>query len=656
MGCAKSRIQEEVRLDDRHDAAAENLPQLGTDAATRPPELQYRALAGKEIRLLTFEPDQQTDTPLRLRMRHVDLRELEQERHGYHALSYACGTGPKDIHIVVNDANFMISSELEKALRHLRLYSNTNSIWVDAICISQSDLDERADQVLMMKEIYESAARAVVWLGEERPGQTEIAVSFLRERIRVDDEGNLVDELEANTKLAGSVNDPACDAAWKELYYHIFQAPWWKRIWVVQEVAVAKRVDVLIGTHAFSWTFLERAVLVTVHYRVGQTLQGRYPSAEVVRYLPNARAKGDYRGRLAKRRRIPALDLPWWQIPILELLLNNISCEATDPRDMIYSLLGLSTDISSVSAAPSASSLLCSYEQSTEEVYTNFARVHIETHDSLDILTFNKNVPPKAHPTLPSWVPDWSNLKDSSTHELVPFKEMPPIYRRYNYSASADIPPEYDFSSDNILRVGGIRVDTIAQLGAGVRQLIDAEVVESIWASWGDMVAAWDDGEYLGPYVTGGIVRWEAFERTVIMDHNLEGQRAGPHERLNAVTFARHDPGAAEAEREALEKVWRTCLLRWRNRRFFITAQGYFGLGPLDAEGGDVIFVLFGCSVPMVLRPHPDGGRGEWTLVGEAFVLGLMDGEVIDRFVEDGEGEGDAAAGRALRSETIWLR
>ncbi|KAB5585122.1 heterokaryon incompatibility protein-domain-containing protein [Coniochaeta sp. 2T2.1] len=636
MGCVKSRPQEEVRFY-HHGAPAEKLPQLGADAATRPSELQYRALTGKEIRLLTFEPDQQTDTPLRLRMHHVDLGEPGKAQDGYHALSYACGTGPKDILIFVNGASFMISFELEKALRHLWLYNNTTPIWVDAICISQSDLDERADQVLMMKQIYESAARAVVWLGEERPGQTETAVSFLRERIRVDDDGKLVDELEANTKLADS-------------------APWWKRIWVVQEVAVASRVDVLIGTHAFSWTLLERAVLMTVHYRVGQTLQGRYPSTEVVRYLPNARAKGDYRDRLAKRRRMPALELPWCQMPVLEPLLNNISCEATDPRDMIYSLLGLSTDIPSASNAPSASSLLCSYEQPTEEVYTNFARVHIETHDSLDVLTFNKNVLPKAHPTLPSWVPDWSNLKDSFTHELVLFKEMPPIYRRYNYSASADIPPEYDFSSDNTLCTGGTRVDTIAQLGAGVRQLIDDAAIESIWASWGDMVVAWDDGEYLGPYVTGNIVRWEAFERTVIMDHNLEGQRAGPHERLNAVMFARHDPGAAEADREALEKVWRTCLLRWRDRRFFITSQGYFSLGPLDAEEGGVVFVLFGCSVPVILRPHPDGRKGEWIFVGEAFVLGIMDGEDIDRFVEDGEGEGGAEGGRVLRSETIWLR
>ena len=41
-------------------------------------------------------------------------------------------------------------------------------MWIDALCINQDDLDERADQVCFMADIYETAWRVVIWLGEDK--------------------------------------------------------------------------------------------------------------------------------------------------------------------------------------------------------------------------------------------------------------------------------------------------------------------------------------------------------------------------------------------------------------------------------------------------------------------------------------------------------
>ncbi|KAK4123960.1 hypothetical protein N657DRAFT_546581, partial [Parathielavia appendiculata] len=65
--------------------------------------------------------------------------------------------------------------------------------------------------------------------------------------------------------------------------------------------------------------------------------------------------------------------------------------------------------------------------------------------------------------------------------------------------------------------------------------------------------------------------------------------------------------------------------LRILRRRFFITSKGFFGLGPRNAKPGDAVFILYGCSVPVILRRS----REFWTFIGEAFVAGIMDGEVI---------------------------
>jgi hypothetical protein len=61
-------------------------------------------------------------------------------------------------------------------------------------------------------------------------------------------------------------------------------------------------------------------------------------------------------------------------------------------------------------------------------------------------------------------------------------------------------------------------------------------------------------------------------------------------------------------------------------RRFMVTKSGYMGLVPILTEVGDVICVLFGCDTPLVLRPVND----YYILIGECYVYGLMDGELVD--------------------------
>jgi hypothetical protein len=66
-------------------------------------------------------------------------------------------------------------------------------------------------------------------------------------------------------------------------------------------------------------------------------------------------------------------------------------------------------------------------------------------------------------------------------------------------------------------------------------------------------------------------------------------------------------------------------------RRMFRTKGDLLGMGPKSVQEGDEVWVLMGAKVPFVLRPV-DGGRApkRYRLVGEAFVLGYMDGEVLE--------------------------
>jgi hypothetical protein len=61
-------------------------------------------------------------------------------------------------------------------------------------------------------------------------------------------------------------------------------------------------------------------------------------------------------------------------------------------------------------------------------------------------------------------------------------------------------------------------------------------------------------------------------------------------------------------------------------RRFFVSENGRFGLAPEDAQEGDSICVLFGCSLPMLLRPR----RETFEVIGPAYFQGIINGEAVE--------------------------
>jgi hypothetical protein len=68
--------------------------------------------------------------------------------------------------------------------------------------------------------------------------------------------------------------------------------------------------------------------------------------------------------------------------------------------------------------------------------------------------------------------------------------------------------------------------------------------------------------------------------------------------------------------------------VRKKARRLTVTNEGLVGASPCRAREGDTIAVLYGCSIPLVLRKR--GGREAWQVIGEAYVHGFMSGEIAE--------------------------
>jgi hypothetical protein len=191
----------------------------------------------EQIRLLTLKAGARDDH-IQCSLNTKDLEHGEwflggfvEEGEGYEALSYTWGDSSSRKLIYINGATVLITENLYTALLHLRYEHKPRILWVDAICIDQQNLEERSAQVQLMFRIYGSAARVIVWLGEQSE-DSDLALDVIESWSRPS--AILVDRLSTM-----SIEYKALD--------NLFARSWWNRSWVVQEVINSKIVEFVVG-------------------------------------------------------------------------------------------------------------------------------------------------------------------------------------------------------------------------------------------------------------------------------------------------------------------------------------------------------------------------------------------------------------------------
>ncbi|PVH70657.1 HET-domain-containing protein, partial [Cadophora sp. DSE1049] len=173
-----------------------------------------------EFRVLLLEPGAGQDA-IHTRLITVDLSMNVQ----YEALSYAWGNTKSLDSISCNGRLTGVASNLYSALSHLRHPTKLRVIWVDVLCIDQTDEDERAQQVRLMRDIYSKAKRVLVWVGEETP-DVEKAFSILLQSAPVAERYS-IEFIDWNAVI------------------QLLDWSWFTRVWVLQEVAHASKVTLI---------------------------------------------------------------------------------------------------------------------------------------------------------------------------------------------------------------------------------------------------------------------------------------------------------------------------------------------------------------------------------------------------------------------------
>lgn len=220
----------------------------------------HRPLIGDNIRLLILRPGSFND-PIHCQLEQVSLN----DGHAYEALSYTWGNASDTSPMSLDGVLYHITKNLECALRYLRHKESPRILWVDAVCINQNDEDEKSGQVPKMGEIYSGATKVYAWLGEA-DRQIDCVFAVLQEFRDRKREGKVPTHFDAAEQLsfhrelfrdiyqaeAGTLpeqSDLDDDMLHEEFNWlrPFYVRPYWCRVWIVQELVLAKVVVVCCG-------------------------------------------------------------------------------------------------------------------------------------------------------------------------------------------------------------------------------------------------------------------------------------------------------------------------------------------------------------------------------------------------------------------------
>ena len=305
-------------------------------------------------------------------------------------------TGPT---IRIYEDEFPIKPSLATALMQLRHMKHDRVIWVDALCVSMHDPDERTGlvQTQRMFDIYRSADDVAVWLGSENESSKD-AMRLLKSPLGIPkDELDIKGKKRSSEAVVTTSNAVALD----ELF---LRSIWW-RSWAVQELVCGNRVMLYCGYDSVDWDqmrpideiYNENEIKCRPHHRDPQrSVQGPADFSPRSNAMSLQKLRQEYRS--GKR---PAL------IELLDFTQRH-SCNR--PEDKIFSLLSLleAADIESFNAVIDGSH----WSIGPSQEYSAAAQFIITKSQDLDILSYalgeSLAIPQSS---LPSWVPNWAKLR-----------------------------------------------------------------------------------------------------------------------------------------------------------------------------------------------------------------------------------------------------
>ncbi|KAI0544769.1 heterokaryon incompatibility protein-domain-containing protein [Xylaria curta] len=582
----------------------------------------YRPLdpGRREIRLLRIFPhDPSSRSPPCGILRHVSF--VESELPPYETISYCWGDPMSRIRIDVDGSFLEIPVNSAQAITRVALPDKERTIWIDAVCINQADIDEQASQVALMGTVYSRATRNLIHLGQEDDAVAARSLKALSmvnldvhqqmEQAGYNDFSSYLGALwNGGTPLPQS---RLADSVDKEALLKFYNLPWFSRVWIVQEAVLSAENHCLYGDFEIDFALVAQAA----------TWLSKFPAFNIAKGfqtcsgLMNAGAILEQRMQLTVQGRVDFGDS----------FAISSALQATNPRDKVFGVLGMCFKDDTIDSRIPAL-LKVDYKKSLQEVYRDATKYLVLSFVAADpdgefpfILRWisHRGDDELLDESYPSWVPRYERLGDPNLDDMTFFvHDTVPVH----VGKDAEADPE----DENALLIRGRKIGVVAQISP----ILTPETLQS--------------HSRLHSYLTQVNAMAESHTRdsgklgrTLIADTNFRSEKSSESDWAgfsSLLDFTRaYTPEANQSENNAstesltvLCEPYRLALQQTgQNRRFALTETGLFALVPQLCQPKDTVVAVHADSggTPYALRSHGN----DFKMIGACYVDGEMPGQ-----------------------------
>lgn len=515
--------------------------------------------------------------------------------------------------------------------------------WVDALCISQDDEKEKADQVASMTQIFQNASRVIVWLGQEENG-SEIAMDAIQ-TFKDNPEENYEDLSHVITHPKNRSGTTIFDHSQFRPLQDLSLRSWFRRLWTAQEFVVGQRILFVCGSNS-----LESADFLKVVRRLSLLSFGEnqpttnpddgVPFEGFLMLIDLAKSMTDVPGENKK-------------LDFFDLVMFCRKRETLEPLDRIYALIGLADEKDAIYKQR----LRIDYSKFSRShywwIYLEFAKIALTKEPHLKVLSYACS--DHKSPQLPSWCPDLNSLLTTTPFSKVyaagwPFQDDCPqgmltcAAAHPRFTSKLETYVEISENSDKI-RIPGVQLSRIAAVGP----LFD----------WGPNFNS-DDLQSVQPFARGflqwiasceemiSVVKTSKTSLSLLEDVLVEKTNPkrdtsdqGDDKEFSALAFLKviftaiNGLAADESPNPDLRRYFESILFfiislqeTWTDRVMFVTCDNQVGFGYKDVAVNDQVCMLYSGHSLYVLRQSP--GTDCHSFMGEAYLYGCVNGEVFD--------------------------
>lgn len=475
-------------------------------------------------------------------------------------------------------------------------------------------------------EIFGQAKMTNVWLGSRQaPLSCEVFKKYNQDAFRIatviSNDPELCDDHSTASQVVDRILSELFMDNWERFHALVdfCTHPWFERAWVVQEVATSSKVIVHWGGGKCEWSSFQNLWLL-LQWLIKRIMYTK-DRHEVAAALPLVRTVSTLHMTVYQSLNPPRT------YPLIELIKSMLICgktRATQPEDLIYSTMGIASD-------KDTCGIEVDYKKHYTEIFTDAAFQFLKTLGAQALAWSCQRTKTKDCCRLPSWVPDLRLRLGFMVIEPILTYRFDPSLKLFSAAGNSNFEYTVGENRENLF-IRTFYVDRVVEVKPFdfmAEHLISAGSVALQYQAW-----LADYGKFFNlaadrvPTRYDDSIRQEMYWRIPIADYYFDGaanatRRAGSEvkEWYKAIL---HPGGSLSASAISMSTRYKRNVIV-EDHVAFVTATGYIGLGGWETVEGDEVHLVQGSDVPFLLRKTD----GHYQLFGQAYVHGIMDGELV---------------------------